>query len=137
MTRLRLCAQLACSLPVAVLAAALMAAPNAALAQQGSGFLDNLFNRGQQRPVQQAPAQQPEVAQAGASNPDDVNVRIDRIEQALRSARLAEMVVSQLRRRTDPGVERGEGGPAGPLLASPRRRPSVRTLEEFPDDTAS
>ena len=62
---------------------------------------------------------------------------IDRIEQALRSARLAEMVVSQLRRRTDPGVERGEGGPAGPLLASPRRRPSVRTLEEFPDDTAS
>ena len=84
MTRLRLCAQLACSLPVAVLAAALMAAPNAALAQQGSGFLDNLFNRGQQRPVQQAPAQQPEVAQAGASNPDDVNVRIDRIEQALR-----------------------------------------------------
>jgi tol-pal system protein YbgF len=93
MTRLRLCAQSACTLPVAVLAAALIVAPDVALAQQSSGgFLDNLFNRGQQQqqrvqqaPPQQAPAAQPEVAQAGVGgNPDDVNVRIDRIESALR-----------------------------------------------------
>ncbi len=89
MTRLRIRARLGGALPVAALAAALMTAPDLALAQQGSGsFLDNLFNRGQQQqPAQQpaAPAQprQPEVAQADA-NPNDVSVRIDRIEHALR-----------------------------------------------------
>ena len=90
MTRLRLSAHRACMVPAALLAAALMIAPGAAQAQDrsGGGFLDNLFNRDrdrqqpaspQQPPVQQAP---PAMAQAGSDN--DVNVRIDRIENALR-----------------------------------------------------
>ena len=90
MTRLRIRARLGGALPVAALAVALMAAPDLALAQQGSGnFLDNLFNRGQQQQQQPAPppqaAQQPPaMAQSGGGDPNDVSVRIDRIEHALR-----------------------------------------------------
>jgi tol-pal system protein YbgF len=85
MTRHRFCARLACTLPAALLAAALFSAPGTALAQQ-RGFLDNLFNRGQQQqPQQQQPAPQgaqPQVAQVGDGG--GVQARLDRIENALR-----------------------------------------------------
>ncbi len=83
MTRPRLRARAGCSLPAAALAFVLLAAPGAALAQQG-GFLDNLFNRGEQQRAQEPAApQRGEVAQA-EGNSNDVGVRIDRIESALR-----------------------------------------------------
>ncbi len=98
MTRFRLCVLTVCTL----LTAAPMLAPRAALAQQSGNFLDNLFNRGQQQQQQQQqqpqqqqqqqqqqPQQQPAqpppaMAQSGSGDPNDVGVRIDRIENALR-----------------------------------------------------
>lgn len=72
-----------------------------------------------------------------AGYPDRESLRqapLDRIEQVLRSRKLAEMVVSQLRHPTaggtpDPAVRRR--APARPV---PTRRASPRTLEEFRDD---
>ena len=71
-----------------MLAAALLM-PAAAPAQD-RGFLDNLFNRDREQPPPPPQPQQaarpaaPEVAQSGGGGGDDVNVRIDRIENALR-----------------------------------------------------
>jgi helicase len=72
-----------------------------------------------------------------AGYPDRESLRqapLDRIEQALRSRKLAEMVASQLRRRTAGAPSRDEVVPAGPPPARTRSRSSVRTLEEFPSD---
>ena len=94
MTRLRPSARRAFLLPAGLLAAALLMPVKATQAQDRGGFLDNLFNRNreqaqqpqqpQQPQPQQPPARQavPEVAQAGGGN--DVDMRIDRIENALR-----------------------------------------------------
>jgi len=60
---------------------------------------------------------------------------VDRIEQALKSRRLAEMVVSQLRPRPEGG--RADPGRApGPPRESAERPPrsTVRRLDDFPDD---
>jgi helicase len=60
---------------------------------------------------------------------------LDRIEQALRSRKLAEMVASQLRRRGDSVPSRDEPVTPGPVV--PNRsasRPTVRRLEEFHGD---
>jgi helicase len=59
---------------------------------------------------------------------------LDRIEQALHSRKLAEMVASQLRRRTEGAPSRDDTVPMGPPPARGRSRPSVRTLEEYPSD---
>jgi tol-pal system protein YbgF len=72
---------------LAALAALSMASP--AVAQDRPGFLDNLFNRGQQNQNQEAPPPGP-VAQGqpmpgASSDPNDLGVRIDRIENALRT----------------------------------------------------
>ena len=82
--------------PVSIVTAAIIvllivgALLHPALAQDRPGFLDNLFNRGDQR-QEAAPAQQPQgqVAQgqpgpAAGGDPNDLGVRIDRIENALR-----------------------------------------------------
>lgn len=72
-----------------------------------------------------------------AGYPDRESLRqapLDRIEQALRSRRLAEMVASQLRRRAEGAHRPEESVPMGPAVSPPRRRPTVRTLEEFPED---
>lgn len=57
---------------------------------------------------------------------------IDRIEQVLRSRKLAEIVVSQLRRRT--AEDRAAGEAPRKVLPRPSvpTRPTVRTLDEFP-----
>ena len=132
--------------PAALLAAALTIAPGAAQAQD-RGFLDNLFNRDreqapQQQPQQQQPQQQPQphpqqpparqvapdVAQAGGGN--DVNVRIDRIENALRQLTGSieqlqhqnQMLQMQLQRMQDDTEYRfqqlgAKGGGAAPMRA--------------------
>ncbi len=72
-----------------------------------------------------------------AGYPDRESLRqapLDRIEQALRSRRLAETVASQLRRRTEPAPAREEGAPWGPPPVRRRTRPTVRTLEEYRSD---
>jgi helicase len=63
---------------------------------------------------------------------------LDRIEQALRSRKLAEMVMSQVRRRTEaaprPEGRAEESSPPGPPPTSRPRRSTPRTLEEYPSD---
>ncbi|HXW67465.1 MAG TPA: DEAD/DEAH box helicase [Thermoplasmata archaeon] len=56
----------------------------------------------------------------------------DRIEHALRSAHLAEMVLSQLRR---PGPSAPPAAVPAPARRPPAARPTVRPLEEFPEDS--
>jgi len=66
------------------------------------------------------------------------NAPLDRIEQALRSRRLAEMVASQLRIR--PGSDRSpsEGARGEPPPPAERRsRSTVRRLDDFPADGTS
>jgi tol-pal system protein YbgF len=72
------------SLSAAVLAVALLSPVSASA--QGRGFLDDLFSRGEQQPVQQPPAQQAPAEQRQYAQADnaDVSMRIDRIENALR-----------------------------------------------------
>ena len=61
------------------------------------------------------------------------NAPFDRIEQALRSPRLAEMVVAQLSPRgTRPSRSTTDPPPPPPAATAPTRR--RRTLEEFPTD---
>jgi len=72
-----------------------------------------------------------------AGYPDRESLRqapLDRIEQALRSRKLAEMVVSQLRRRAAGAPARDETVPVGPPPHRGKPRPTVRTLEEYPSD---
>jgi tol-pal system protein YbgF len=71
----------------ATLALLLLATPAGAQDQRSSpGFLDNLFSRGEppaaQRQGEPAAVNQPRLAQS--DNPADVNMRVDRIENALR-----------------------------------------------------
>lgn len=57
---------------------------------------------------------------------------LDRIEQALKSRKLAEMVASQLHRRGEPPPSRDEPVAPGPMVPSrAASRPTVRRLEEF------
>ena len=84
MTRSR--TQLACTFSAALLAATLLAAPASAQdeRQQGGGFLDNLFSRGDGPSAQrQGPGQAPS-GQVAQSDPGELAVRLDRMENALR-----------------------------------------------------
>ncbi|MFZ0699480.1 MAG: DEAD/DEAH box helicase [Thermoplasmata archaeon] len=69
-----------------------------------------------------------------AGFPDRETLRaapLDRVEQALRSRKLAESVLNQVRR---PGTAPlSESDPMETTPATPSRRRSVRTLEEYPD----
>ncbi len=65
---------------------------------------------------------------------------IDRIEQALRSRKLAEMVVSQIRGRPDRPASRDAPraeAPDPPAAPKDPGRPTVRRLEDFPEGTGS
>ena len=74
-----------------------------------------------------------------AGYPDRESLRqapIERVEQALKSRRLAEMVLTQVRR---PGSERDPPGDPPRRPPPPRgtpTRPTRRTLDEFPSDAA-
>ncbi len=65
------------------------------------------------------------------------NAPIDRIEQALRSRRLAEMVVSQLKVRGEASRAPAAGTPGPPPPAPRRSRHTVRPLDEFPAEDRS
>jgi helicase len=70
----------------------------------------------------------------GAGYPDRESLRqapLDRIEQALHSRRLAEMVLTQLRRPS--ATDREEVPTPRPAPPAPPRRPTGRTLDEFPE----
>jgi helicase len=72
-----------------------------------------------------------------AGYPDRESLRqapLDRIEQALKSRKLAEMVASQLRRRPEGTPRRDEPVPVGPPVGRSTPRPTVRRLDEFPSD---
>lgn len=82
MTRIR--SHLACTIPAALIAAALLAPGAASAQQEGHGFLDNLFNRGEPAQPQQPQGQfqgQDQFAQGEGAGPA---ARIARIENALR-----------------------------------------------------
>lgn len=84
MTRIR--SHLACTIPAALIAAALFAPGAASAQQEGRGFLDNLFNRGEPSQPQQPQGQgqfqgQDQFAQGEGAGPAG---RIARIENALR-----------------------------------------------------
>ena len=76
-----------------------------------------------------------------AGYPDRESLRqapVDRVERALHSPKLAEMVLSQVRRRVETPREGDAEPPLGPPpTPSVRRRTTVRTLEEFPGDGPS
>ncbi len=75
-----------------------------------------------------------------AGYPDRESLRqapTDRIEQVLKSRKLAEMVATQLRRRTtgeEPATEAPRPRPVRPTTPA---RPTARTLDEFPGDAES
>ena len=77
----------------------------------------------------------------GAGYPDREALRhapIDRIEQALRSRRLAEMVVSQLKGRPERvRVREAPTPPSPPRTSEGSTRSSVRSLDVFPADGSS
>jgi tol-pal system protein YbgF len=142
MNRHRLRAHLACTLPAAALAAALICAPGAGLAQERSGgFLDNLFSRGQPQQQEQAPPAQaaPGPAQPGPADNSE-SARIDRIENALRQLtgtieqlqHQNQMLQMQLKRMQDDteyrfqqmGVK-GGAAPMAPAGAAPMGSPGA------------
>jgi tol-pal system protein YbgF len=158
MTRHRLRAQLACTLPAAVLAAALFCPAGSAHAQN-SGFLENLFNRGQ--PQEQAA---PPAAQAQGVDPDmggadggGLAARVRRIENALRQLtgtieelqHQNQVLQMQLKRMQDDTEYRfqqlgSRGGgqlataapamsPPGPAGAAPNRRSDVFDPAQHPN----
>ena len=65
------------------------------------------------------------------------NAPIDRIEQALRSRRLAEMVASQLRVRPEGGRTPPARTPPPTRTSERPARPTVRRLDDFPADEES
>ncbi len=72
-----------------------------------------------------------------AGYPDRESLRqapLDRVAQALRSPALAEMVLSQVRRRAGPPTGTASKSPPAPPPAPTLRRSTARTLEEFPSD---
>jgi tol-pal system protein YbgF len=142
MTRHRLSASLACTLPAAVLAAALLCPIGVAQAQNSGGFLDNLFNRNQQQQQQQQ-QQQPQQAEAApqpSAQPGidggGVAARVDRIESALRQLtgtieqlqHQNQMLQMQLKRMQDDTEYRfqqlGAKGGGQPTMAAPAAAPA-------------
>src|SRR5690242_13368661 len=88
MTRTRPCTLFSFASAAAVLASALLMPAGLAVAQERSSsgnFLDNLFGRGEPQTQQrQAPQQAHSDRRVAQSDPGDVTVRLDRMENALR-----------------------------------------------------
>src|SRR5262245_65459904 len=83
MTRTRPRTLLSFASAATILASALLMAGTSVAQERGSSgnFLDNLFNRGEQR---QAPPQQAQSGRMAQDDPGDLSVRLDRMENALR-----------------------------------------------------
>jgi tol-pal system protein YbgF len=103
-----------------------------ARAQERSGnFLDNLFNRGEQS--QAAPAQSDQGGQSGGQgmnsqgmggDPNDVGVRFDRIENALRQLTGKVEELQHRNQQLEMEVQRLQGGAGGrPPVAAPGAAP--------------
>jgi tol-pal system protein YbgF len=87
MTRTRLCTLFTFASATILVSAFLMPAGMAVAQERGSSgnFLDNLFNRGEQQGQQrQVPPQQPPTGRVAQSDPGDLTVRLDRMENVLR-----------------------------------------------------
>jgi tol-pal system protein YbgF len=98
---------------------------------QDHNFLDNLFSRGEQR--QEAPPQQPQgqVAQgqpgpAAGGDPNDLGVRIDRIENALRQLTGAVEQLTYRNQQLEQQVRALQGGAAATPPQQPGQMPVVR-----------
>jgi helicase len=75
-----------------------------------------------------------------AGYPDRESLRqapLDRIEQALKSRKLAELVAGQLRRRAEGTRKATEPAPEGIPAERGTHRATVRSLDEFPSDGGS
>ena len=106
----------------ALVALAIPFTAGAALAQDRSGgFLDNIFNRGDDQGQQAAPPQ------GGGGGGNDIAMRLDRIESAMRQLtgnieqlqyrnQQLEMQVQQLQQRAGIAPAVAPGAPAGPLM---------------------
>jgi tol-pal system protein YbgF len=127
------------SAPVSIVTATIIVLPlvgallHPALAQDRPGFLDNLFNRGDQR--QDAPAQPPQgqgqVAQgqpgpAAGGDPNDLGVRIDRIESALRQLTGTVEQLTYRNQQLEQQVRALQGGNAATPPQQPGQQPVVR-----------
>jgi tol-pal system protein YbgF len=102
-------------------AALSMAGP--AWAQDRPGFLDNLFNRGEQR--QDAPPQaqqsQGEPGPAAGADPNDLGVRIDRIENALRQLTGTVEQLTYRNQQLEQQVRALQGGNAATPMPPPQQ----------------
>ena len=139
MTRSRHLSRIAAlaALPVLLLA-------SAALAQdQRGGFLDNLFNRGDQSGEQRQSGQVPQMAQADNA---DVSMRLDRVENALRQLtgtiedlqhrnQQLEMRLQRMQDDTEYRFQQmgSRGGSAPPPRAMPQSAPPGAPLNTRPD----
>jgi tol-pal system protein YbgF len=129
--------------PAAILIAAL-AWPVAASAQdQRGGFLDNLFNRGDQAAQQRPAGQPPQLAQADNA---DISMRLDRLESALRQLtgtiedlqhrnQQLEMRLQRMQDDTEYRFQQlgSKGGSAPPPRAMPQSAPGNAPLNTVPD----
>ncbi len=105
----------------AVLAALLLwPMPQASAQDRGqdrsSGFLDNLFTRGE-RPAQ--PGQRGAMAQADPSDPAELTVRLDRLENALRQMTGTIEQLQYRNQQLEQQVLRMQQGGAAPVPAAP------------------
>lgn len=110
-------------LPAALLVAALLSPASAALAQERSNgnFLDNLFNRGEQ-PAQSVPEQSPR-GQGASSDPGDLAVRLDRMENALRQLTGTIEQLQYRNQQLEMRLQRMQEGGQAPARAMPQAVP--------------
>jgi tol-pal system protein YbgF len=104
------------ALAAVVVAVIVMTAFYSAHAQErGGNFLDNLFNRGEGPRQQQQGAPQP----GGEGDPNDLNVRIDRIENALRQLTGTIEQLQNPNQQLEQQVRALQGGGAPPQTQAP------------------
>lgn len=120
------------ALAAVVVAAVVLTAFYSAHAQErGGNFLDNLFSRGEGGQRQQ---QAPQAGQGMEGDPNDLNVRIDRIESALRQLTGTIEQLQYRNQQLEQQVRALQGGAAPPGTAvipnnpqvSPGQQPVVR-----------
>jgi tol-pal system protein YbgF len=121
------------ALAAVVVAVIVMTAFYSAHAQErGGNFLDNLFNRGE-GPRQQQGAPQP----GGEGDPNDLNVRIDRIENALRQLTGTIEQLQYRNQQLEQQVRALQGGGAPPQTQAPAVIPNNQNPQVPPGQLPS